>query len=149
MPSVLISTSVATSGACCEVARPLVVMMMAAGEVEKAVPMLGTTEPTEGIGEAMRGDMEGMLASWERRVTPLVERLGPWEEPSSSTASSPGMYVCSCMCICVCLCMCMCVCVCACVCVCVCVFVYVHVCVCVCVCARVCVCLCMCMCVYK
>ena len=34
--------------------------------------MLGTTLPTDGTGELMRGDMDGMLASWERRVTPAA-----------------------------------------------------------------------------
>lgn len=31
--------------------------------------ILGTTDPTLGTGDEMRGDMEGMAASWERRVT--------------------------------------------------------------------------------
>ena len=47
-------------------------MMIVVGGVLDDVPMLGTTLPTEGTGLAMRGDIEGMLASCERRVTPAA-----------------------------------------------------------------------------
>ena len=35
--------------------------------------MLGTTLPTDGTGLVMRGDMDGMLANWDKRVTPPVD----------------------------------------------------------------------------
>lgn len=31
--------------------------------------IFGTTDPTLGTGDEIRGDMEGMAASWERSVT--------------------------------------------------------------------------------
>ena len=50
----------------------MVVMMIVVGGVFEDVPMLGTTLPTEGTGLAIRGDIEGMLASCESRVTPAA-----------------------------------------------------------------------------
>lgn len=32
--------------------------------------MLGTTLPTEGTGLVISGDMEGILANWDSKVTP-------------------------------------------------------------------------------
>ena len=50
-----------TSGACC-CTRPL--------GIRRAFCMFGTTLPTEGTGLVMRGDMDGMLANWDSKVTP-------------------------------------------------------------------------------
>ena len=49
--------------------------------------ILGTTDPTLGMGEEMRGDMEGMADSWESRVTSV-----PTNPPSPlpSRLLSPG-----------------------------------------------------------
>ena len=49
--------------------------------------MLGTTLPTEGTGLVMRGDMEGMLASWAKRVTPAPSPLSPPSPPSAGNDS--------------------------------------------------------------
>ena len=67
---------------------PLVVMMMVAGGIPAL--MLGTTEPTEGTGLLMRGDMEGMLASWERSVTAEEARGCVTPSAVSSTAGGGG-----------------------------------------------------------
>ena len=82
--SAWISTSLATSGMCWD--RPLVVVMMM---VEGAEPMLGTTDPTDGTGEAMRGDMDGMCASWESSVTPAWDMADCSDSPSPSSPVSP------------------------------------------------------------
>ena len=47
--------------------------------------MLGTTLPTEGTGLVMRGDMDGMLASWAKRVTPAPSPLSPPSPPSAGS----------------------------------------------------------------
>ena len=68
-------------------------MMMVVGCTLEAVPMLGTTLPTEGTGLAMRGDMEGMLASWESSVTPaaVTETVGAEGiSAASPPEDSPG-----------------------------------------------------------
>lgn len=55
--------------------------------------MFGTTLPTEGTGLAMRGDMEGMLASWESSVTPaaVTETVGAEGiSAASPPEDSPG-----------------------------------------------------------
>ena len=57
----------------------------------RAEEMLGTTEPTLGTGEEMRGDMEGMVASWERRVTSVpTGPLSPLPSlPPASKSQTP------------------------------------------------------------
>lgn len=59
--------------------------MMEVGVAVWEDAMLGTTEPTLGTGEEMRGDMEGMAASWDRRVTSVV--MGT---PSPGLSLSPA-----------------------------------------------------------
>ena len=65
---------------------PLAVMIMVAGEIE--IPllalMLGTTLPTEGTGLVIRGDIEGMLANCDNRVTPPLVSA-PLSSPSPSS----------------------------------------------------------------
>lgn len=66
--------------------------MMAAGvgTAEKGrVEILGTTDPTLGTGDEMRGDMEGIAASWERRVTSV-----PADTPSPAPSLSPTRKSC-------------------------------------------------------
>lgn len=44
--------------------------------------MLGTTLPTDGTGLVISGDIEGMPANWESRVTPLLDCCSPAEHES-------------------------------------------------------------------
>jgi hypothetical protein len=44
--------------------------------------MFGTTLPTDGTGLVMRGDIEGMLASWDNRVTPPLDTCWSLSPPS-------------------------------------------------------------------
>ena len=55
--------------------------------VEGARPILGTTDPTEGTGEAIRGDMDGMCASCESSVTPAWDTADCKESASLSPGS--------------------------------------------------------------
>ena len=68
-------------------------MMMVVGWTLEEVPMFGTTLPTDGTGLAMRGDMEGMLASWESKVTPAAVTETACAEGTSTVSppeDSPG-----------------------------------------------------------
>ena len=62
-------------------------------KVSGAGEMFGTTDPTLGTGDEIRGDIEGMADSWERRVTsvptdpPSVEPCSPTEKKDNFSPS--------------------------------------------------------------
>ena len=91
--SAVISTSLATSGVCCAVSPFMVIMRVVGGMADMEL-ILGTTEPTEGIGEAMRGDIVGMLESCDRRVTPAAVAF--CMAMSESMSPSPVWRIASC-----------------------------------------------------
>ena len=54
--------------------------------------MLGTTDPTLGTGDEIRGDIEGMADNWERRVTSVPVDPSS-DEPSLSPAEKKLKYL--------------------------------------------------------